>query len=48
MKMKAAELNYLIYDKELPAITKASEECRLEIAGTKEPTMVFTNPCTLQ
>jgi transposase InsO family protein len=48
MKMKAAELNYPIYDKELLAIIKAFEEWRPELAGTEDPVEVFSDHRTLQ
>jgi hypothetical protein len=41
MKMKPAEINYPIYNKELLAIIKAFEEWRPEVSGTKEPIEVF-------
>lgn len=48
MKMKAAELNYPIYDKELLAIIKAFEEWRPELAGTEDPIEIFSDHRTLQ
>jgi hypothetical protein len=48
MKMKGAELNYPIYDKELMAIIRAFEEWRPELAGTEDPIEVFSDHRTLQ
>jgi hypothetical protein len=48
MKMKGAELNYPIYDKELMAIIRAFKEWRPELAGTKDPIEVFSDYRTLQ
>ena len=48
MKMKPAELNYPIYDKELMAIIRAFEEWRPELAGTADPIEVFSDHKALE
>jgi hypothetical protein len=47
MKMRGAELNYPIYNKELMAIIRVFEEWRPELAGTDEPIEVFSDHRTL-
>jgi hypothetical protein len=48
MKMKPAEINYPIYDKELLAIIKVFEEWNPELAGTAEPINVFSDHKALE
>lgn len=42
-KLRDAELNYQIHDKELMAIIKAFEEWRVYLSGTKEQVTVYTD-----
>jgi hypothetical protein len=48
MKIRGAELNYPIYDKELIAIICAFKEWRPELAGTAKLVEVFSDHRTLQ
>lgn len=48
MKMKPAETNYPIYDKELLAIIKAFEEWKPELAGTADPIEIFSDHKALE
>ena len=48
IKMKPAELNYPIYNKELMAIVRGFKEWRPELAGTAKPVEVFSDHKSLE
>ena len=47
-KNSPTECNYEIYDKELRAIIRAFEECRLHLEGLRNPIQVLSNHKNLE